>query len=147
MQTIIGLFSETHNLGRVFIAPYSMKLSQQRRGREPDVLFVSREHEHLIEQTFLNGPADLTIEIVSPESVERDSVQKFVEYETSGIREYWLIDYTYQTAFFYQLDKEGRYQAAEVTDGIFRSTVLPGFFVRASCFGKNIFQQLKPCES
>ncbi|MEP6924054.1 MAG: Uma2 family endonuclease [Pyrinomonadaceae bacterium] len=134
LQTVVGLFSETHDLGRVFIAPYAMKLNPQRRGREPDVLFVSREREHLIERTFLNGAADLVVEIVSPESVERDSVQKFVEYETAGVREYWLIDYTNQTATFYQLNNEGHYQAAQVTDGIFRSTVLPGFFIRESWF-------------
>lgn len=130
LQTVIGLFSETHNVGRVFIAPYAMKLDPQRRGREPDVLFVSREREHLIEKTFLNGAADLVVEIVSPESVERDSVQKFVEYEAAGIREYWLIDYTNQTAAFYQLDDEGHYQAVQLRDGIFRSTILPDFFLR-----------------
>ena len=134
LQTIIGLFSETHNLGQVFIAPYAMKLNPQRRGREPDVLFVSREREHLIEKTFLNGAADLVVEIVSPESVERDSVQKFVEYETAGIREYWLINYTNQTAVFYQLGEDERYQAGEVTDGIFYSTVLPGLFIRETWF-------------
>ncbi len=134
LQTVIGLFSETHHLGQAFIAPYAMKLNPQRRGREPDVLFVSREREHLIERTFLNGAADLVVEIVSPESVERDSVQKFVEYETAGIREYWLIDYTNQTAVFYQLDQEGHYQAGEISDGVFRSSVLLGFFVRESWF-------------
>ncbi len=134
LQTVLGLFSETHHLGRVLVAPYAMKLNPQRRGREPDVLFVSREREHLIERTFLNGAADLVVEIVSPESVERDSVQKFVEYETAGIREYWLIDYTNQTALFYQLDQEGHYQAGEISDGVFRSSVLPGFLTRQSWF-------------
>lgn len=84
----------------------------------------------MITKTFLDGAADLVVEVVSPESVERDSVQKFAEYEAAGIREYWLIDYTNQTAIFYQLGEKGQYQAAEITDGVFRSTVLPGFFIR-----------------
>lgn len=130
LDRIIGFYIETHNLGQIFTAPYAMKLNKLRRGREPDLLFVSREREHLITKTFLDGAADLVIEIVSPESVERDSVQKFAEYEAAGIREYWLIDYTNQAATFYQLDEKGQYHAAETTDGVFRSAVLPGFFIR-----------------
>lgn len=132
LDRVIGFYIETHDLGQVFTAPYAMKLSKLRRGREPDLLFVSREREHLITKTYLDGAADLVVEIVSPESVERDSVQKFAEYESAGIREYWLIDYTNQTAVFYRLGDEGQYQTAETSDGIFRSTVLPGFFIRDS---------------
>lgn len=127
---VIGFYIETHDLGRLFIAPYAMKLTPQKRGREPDLLFVSKARDNFIERAFLNGAADLAIEIISPESVERDSVQKFVEYETAGIPEYWLIDYTNQTAVFYELDATGRYQAAELRDDVFYSKVLPGFFVR-----------------
>lgn len=130
LNCIVGFYVEKHNLGRLFVAPYAMKLNKLRRGREPDLLFINREREHLITKTFLDGAADLVVEVVSPESVERDSVQKFAEYEAAGIREYWLIDYTNQTAIFYQLDEKGQYQAAETTDGVFRSAVLPGFFIR-----------------
>lgn len=130
LETVMRLFVETHNLGEVFIAPYAMKLTPQRRGREPDVLFVSRERENLIQPTFLDGAADLVVEVVSPESNERDRVDKFVEYEAAGVREYWLIDFTNQTAEFYQLDENERYQLAPVTDGVFHSTFLPNFFIR-----------------
>ena len=107
-----------------------MRLSQQRRGREPDILFVSKAREHLIEKNFLDGAADLAIEIVSPESVERDNVTKFVEYEAAGIREYWVIDYEEKRAVFYQLDANNQYKAADLIDGKFYSNVLPNFFVR-----------------
>lgn len=130
LLTTIGIYIETHNLGRVFSAPYAMRLNPQRRGREPDVLFVSRECEHLITPTFLDGAADLVIEVVSPESIERHRVQKFVEYEAAGVREYWLIDYENQSAEFYTLDANGRYQLAPTTDNTFYSTVLNGFFIR-----------------
>lgn len=130
LQTIMGTFVETHNLGEVFIAPYAMKLDPQRRGREPDVLFVSQERENIIQPTFIDGAADLVVEVVSPESNERDRVDKFVEYEAAGVREYWLIDFTNQIAEFYQLDANGRYQLTQITGGVFRSTVLPNFFIR-----------------
>ncbi len=132
LQTLISLFSETHKLGRVFIAPYPMKLTKQRRGREPDLLYVGQTREHLIQKTFLDGAADLVVEIISPESIERHSVQKFLEYEAAEIREYWLIDHINQTVNFYELDQEKRYQAAKTVDGVFHSKVIPGFFVRES---------------
>lgn len=130
LDRIMGFYAETHNLGEVLTAPYPMKLTTQKRGREPDLLFVSREREHLIQKTFLDGAADLVVEIVSPESVERDTVQKFLEYEAAEIREYWLIDHLNQTVNFYELDGEKRYQPAVTPDGIFHSKVLPGFFIR-----------------
>jgi Uma2 family endonuclease len=132
LDRVVGFYIESHNLGQVFTAPYAMKLSKLKREREPDLLFVSREREHLITKTYLDRAADLVVEIVSPESVERDNVQKFAEYEAAGVREYWLIDYTNQTATFYQLDDKGQYQAAETTNEVFYSTVLPGFFIRES---------------
>lgn len=130
LLTTIGLFVETHDLGQLFCAPYAMKLTKLRRGREPDLLFISRERENLITKTFLDGAADFVVEIISPESVERDSVQKFIEYEAAGIKEYWLIDYLNQNATFYVLNENKQYQAAELIDGAFRSTVLPDFFIR-----------------
>jgi Uma2 family endonuclease len=143
LDRVIGFYIETHNLGQLFTAPFAMKLSKLRRGREPDLLFVSREREHLITKTFLDGAADLVIEVISPESVERDSVQKFAEYEAAGIREYWLVDYTNQTATFYQLDKNVQYQAAKTSEGVFQSTVLPGFFLRESWLWQERLQTLE----
>ena len=129
----LGLHVRIHGLGRLLLAPYPMKLEAARRGREPDLFFIAKEREHLIEKTYLNGPADLVIEIVSPESIGRDRGEKFAEYEQAGIKEYWLIDPDRQTEEFYELGADGRYRAAATEpDGIYRSQVVPGFFVRTS---------------
>jgi Uma2 family endonuclease len=55
------------------------------------------------------GPADICIEVVSPESVARDYGDKFVEYEKAGVREYWIIDPLRQRCDFNRLDKSGVY--------------------------------------
>lgn len=133
LQTIMRIYTETHNLGRVFSAPFAMKLEKQRRGREPDLLYVSREKIRLIEPTFLNGAADLVVEVISPESVGRDRGEKFVEYESAGVREYWLIDYERKRAEFYELADDGLYRLAN-TGGAFFSKVIEGFFVREDWF-------------
>jgi Uma2 family endonuclease len=101
------------------------------RGREPDLLFISSERLHLLRHTFLDGAADVAIEIVSPESIGRDRGDKFVEYERAGVREYWLIDPDRRSAEFYELGDDSRYHtAATGEDGIYRSKVITGFWLR-----------------
>lgn len=127
---VVGFYVESKNLGLVISSPFAMKLEAQRRGREPDILFVSKERQHLFKKTYLDGAADLAIEIISPESVGRDRGEKFIEYESAGIKEYWLIDPERKQAEFYRLNAEGFYQLTTMPEGIFRSEVLPAFFLR-----------------
>ncbi|MBI3362158.1 MAG: Uma2 family endonuclease, partial [Chloroflexi bacterium] len=80
------------------------------------------------------GPPDLIIEVVSDDSVHRDRVDKFDEFEAGGVPEYWVVDYreSRRRADFYQLDRRGQYQRAAIgEDGIYRSAVLPGFWLKA----------------
>ena len=90
--TLLNQHVEEHSLGWLCCAPFVMYLAERPQGREPDLLFVKHEREHLVEENCLRGPADLVIEIVSPFSIARDRGEKFVEYEAGGVSEYWLID-------------------------------------------------------
>ena len=75
------------------------------------------------------------MEIVSEDSVSRDRVDKFDEYEAAGIAEYWLIDPRprRRRATFYQLNEAGQYEAAPVgADGVYHSAVLPGFWLKVN---------------
>ena len=125
---VLTAFIEARRLGEVFFAPFLMRLSTRPSGREPDILFVAAEHAARIHGTYLDGAADLAIEIVSPESDARDHGEKLVEYETAGIPEYWLIDPLRQQASFHRLGEDGRYHLGPVdADGFYNSAVLPGF--------------------
>ncbi len=131
LGTVLGLYVEQQGLGRVVLPPFQMKLAQS--GREPDLLYVAREHLERLKETHLDGPADLVIEIASPESVGRDRGEKFYEYEQAGIREYWLIDPQREQAEFYQLTTDGRYRLVPPdAEGIYRSTMLAGFWLRVA---------------
>ena len=121
---------EERGAGEVYIAPFQMKLTNVQRGREPDILFVVKDNLPNLRNNFMDGPADLVIEIVSPESVLRDRGAKYAEYEAGGVREYWIIDNLSQRADFFVLDAEGRYQQASPdTNGKYESAVLPGFWI------------------
>lgn len=125
---LLAHFLEMRPLGLLLFAPFLMRLPSRPSGREPDLLFLSEAHMDRFRETYIDGPADLVIEIVSPDSDERDRGEKFVEYEAAGIPEYWLLDPLRQDYLFYVLDGDGRYRRAALdADGYFHSTALAGF--------------------
>lgn len=127
LYKVLSAYVQLHHLGVVVQAPFQMKLTQ---GREPDLLFVASAHLDRLQETHLEGPADLVVEIVSPESLARDRGTKFDEYETGGVQEYWLLDPHRRWAEFYHLET-GRYRPVFSGDtGIYHSHVLPGFWLR-----------------
>ena len=134
-QTIVGFlmgvlhsFAELRDLGVVLSAPFQMKLEH---GREPDLLFVARENLGRLRETYLDGPADLVVEVISPDSVARDRGEKFYEYAQGGVPEYWLIDPDVKWAEFYRLGADGRYRTAFAgAEGEYHSHTLPGFWLR-----------------
>ncbi len=133
LSTTLASFVEIHDLGRLVDAPFQMKLPHS--GREPDVIYVAKEHNARLQQTYVNGPADLVIELISDESVDRDRRIKFEEYQAGGVPEYWLIDPRpgQERADFYQLDDDGRYQLIPADhENVYYSRAVPGFRLRVS---------------
>jgi len=124
LRELVGAVTRELDLGRVLGEPFVMKTGPDLPGRSPDLFVVTRDRERLIEPQHLAGPADLVIEVVSPESQYRDRVVKFGEYERGGVREYWLIDPDRREALFYR-SQQGTFDAVEPADGLARSVVLP----------------------
>ncbi len=136
--TLINTFVVAKNLGTIKYEPFQMKTGPDLPGRSPDILFVASAHSKRLKKTYLQGPADLVVEIISPESVGRDRGEKFSEYERGGIPEYWLIDPLREQAEFYIRNKKGIYQLARMdAKGIFHSTMLPGLWVDPEWFWKS----------
>jgi Uma2 family endonuclease len=119
--------------GAVYLAPFPMRLTSHRTGREPDLLFVRAQSLSRAKRTYIDGPADLVVEIVSPESADRDHRVKLAEYEAAGVPEYWIIDPLQQSARFYLLGDDGRYRLADLDEnGIYTSATAAGLRLRAS---------------
>ena len=131
VHTLLSFYVTIHDLGRVLFAPFQVKLGPDLPGREPDLLFVANEHLDRLKETYLDGPPDLVIEIVSPESQRRDRGEKFYEYEAAGVGEYWLIDPQRRQAEFYRPGQDGFYRPVPPdAEGVYHSAVLPGFWLR-----------------
>jgi Uma2 family endonuclease len=131
LTAILRFFVEAKKLGRVISAPFPIRFDFRPSGRQPDIMFVSNENLHRLENQYVDGTADLIVEIVSPESYNRDTNDKFLEYEQAGVREYWIIDYGRRTANFYGFDEAGKYKLLPLPpDGKFESRVLDGLYIK-----------------
>lgn len=115
LSELMRSHAERHCLGLISCAGEyellgpNLKLTEQRVGRRPDIMFVAEANRVNMQKAapvepsrdesykkyipaYFKGTPDLVVEIVDDFSRERDRVQKFQEYQTAGIPEYWLIE-------------------------------------------------------
>jgi Uma2 family endonuclease len=79
--------------------------------RRPDILFFSKARTHLVGEKAMNGPPDLAVEIISPNSIEIDRVDKFAQYRDAGVAYYWIADPIAKTIEAWRLEN-GQYISA-----------------------------------
>ena len=133
LVNLLSFHVESHDLGTILMAPFQMKLGEDMPGREPDLLYVASAHLDRLKNTYLDGPADMVVEIISEESIGRDRGEKFVEYEAAGVSEYWLIDPIREQAEFYRIEADNHYHPAMPDDeGVYHSETVGGFWLRVS---------------
>ncbi|MBN1963821.1 MAG: Uma2 family endonuclease [Anaerolineae bacterium] len=127
MNHLFSTFVALHGLGRVKMAPSQTRLGPDLPGREPDLMYIAPQRLEFIKPNYVDGPPDLVIEIVSPESRVRDYGEKMDEYEQAGVREYWIIDPPREDALFYQLGDDGIFRRITPdAAGRYLCRVLPG---------------------
>ncbi len=130
LTSILRLYIRRRNLGRLISAPFLVRLQVTDQGREPDLIFLKTESLDRLQPTYLAGPPDLVVEIISPESISRDRGRKFVEYESEGVPEYWLLDPIRRQAEFYNLGDDGHYHLSlPDVEGIYHSLSVAGFWL------------------
>jgi Uma2 family endonuclease len=114
--------------GTVFYAPLRVRVAPG-RFREPDLVLLLDVNDPRNQNAFWLG-ADLVVEIVSPDDVERDTVIKRADYAAADIPEYWIVNPAEETITVLTL-ADGAYSA----HGVFRrgetatSALLTGFTV------------------
>jgi len=142
---LLGDFVELTACGEILFAPFQMRLAKIQRGREPDLIFIKTENLSRLKKNYLDGPADIAVEIISPESMDRDRNVKFQEYAEAGVPEYWLIDPENEIADFYLLDSSTTYQPANLdVDGCYHVRSLPGLIVNPAWFWQTPLPRIRP---
>jgi Uma2 family endonuclease len=128
--SLLDIFVRMYNLGAVLQSPFEMKLPDG-SSREPDLLFLVREHFDRRTAVRLIGPADLVLEILSDSTARYDRYVKFFAYQDAGVPEYWLVDPRpgKQRIEVFALSADGQYRPVDPdAQGRFHSLVLPGFW-------------------
>jgi Uma2 family endonuclease len=124
---LMRAYFELRPIGTLRTAPFVMRLATTRRGREPDLQIILGTNPHPLRPTYMDGPADIVIEVLSPGTEQVDRETKLLEYQAGGVKEYWWFDSMAREARFYRLGADGVFvrQQPDV-DGSYRTPLLPG---------------------
>jgi Uma2 family endonuclease len=133
--TVLHLYVRQQKLGQIYGSRVAIRLDEK-HGPEPDIAFVRNAHMQRVERGGVMGPCDLAIELVSPESVERDYCLKRELYEENRIPEYWIIDEMDHSIKQLRL-REGKYREKRPRKGEVHSQVLTGFWLRPEWLWKH----------
>lgn len=113
---------------------------------EPDLGYLTPERFAQQHGKRVLGPPDLAVEVTCDESRSRDYDAKFRLYEQSGVQEYWIVDLEASRADFFIL-KDGRFEPLPLEMGhIYRSTVIPGFWLDARWLTANPLPNVYACQ-
>ena len=129
-------FVEHQDLGMIR-GPFAVRLGEHRRLRAPDIVFVAKSRLHLLRPNHLEGPPDLAVEIVSPDSTVRDWQTKHAEYAAAGVREYWVADPLIRRFEAYAPHRKQYRLLPADDDGRVFSKVLKGLYVRPAWLWKS----------
>jgi len=129
---VIEQMARRRKLGKVRGPEFTtrMKLAKKTVRRDPDVMFVATANVPRLLPTYVDGPADLVVEIVSAESEFRDFNEKYFEYQEAGVREYWIVNPLGKTMHLFVRDAgTNEFVRREPnTDGRFCSVVIDGLW-------------------
>ena len=97
---------------------------------QPDLLYISKERQHIRTPTSIQGAPDLIVEILSRSSARWDWGYKRELYARHGVREYWIVDSTNHLVTVMTL-QDGKLEIDQtvIADKTARSSVLQGFEV------------------
>lgn len=76
---------------RLLNGPFTMSLGRRRKF-QPDFMLVDAANAANLTEHWLDGPADLVIELTSTASHAYDLTEKRHRYAQAGVPEYWIID-------------------------------------------------------
>jgi Uma2 family endonuclease len=116
LTILLDAYLELRPIGEIRRAAFVMRLSQQKACLEPDIQVILADNQHNLKDTYMDGVANIVIEVVSPESAARDYGEKFHEYEQAGVPEYWIIDPIKEECRFYLLNAKKTYMPQEFED-------------------------------
>lgn len=138
MLVLLSFWISEKEAGQVYLSGLPMYINDDLPAHEPDLMVVLNKNHYRVKTEYLEGPADIAVEIVSPGSGTEDRATKLFEYENAGVPEYWLIDPIRKEANIYVLNDVGKYERnPEDHEHRLQSTILDGFILDANVLWQN----------
>lgn len=129
LVNVLNAYVVRKKLGIVRGSRTAIKFSEY-NGTQPDLVFISNANRKLIHSYFVDGVADMVVEIISPSTRHIDRVKKMALYAEHGVREYWLIDPEKERAEFFRNEHGAWHEMAVDENGVFRSKAVAGFWLK-----------------
>lgn len=116
----------------VYTSPFDVRLFEDERTIvQPDILVVC-QRDKLTEKGCVGAP-DWVVEIVSKSNSSHDYIRKMIQYQKSGVREYWIIDPFQELITVYNFENPRLTGQFSYEDRV-PSGILEGFAVRIEDF-------------
>ena len=107
----LGNHIVARKLGKLLFAPMDV-IFNPNDTFQPDILFISNERVHIIDRQ-VKGAPDFIIEILSDTNTSKEMSYKKYVYESTGVKEYWVINIIKQTITQYE-NVEGEFLLRKV---------------------------------
>jgi len=130
----IGNFVDATGRGEVFfvgvdvvLSPYDVVV--------PDLVFVSEERKHLLQEKNIPGPPDLAAEVLTPSTRHKDRILKRRLFEREKVQEYWILDPEKNTVRIHILGQAGYGEGVELSAAagdVLVTPLLPGWSLALS---------------
>jgi len=129
LMRVMGIYCERKHLGEIVGSRLPMRLEPGTLP-EPEIIFISAKRRSLLREKYLDGPADLVVEVLSPLTYRFDLGPKRRKYQEHRIKEIWFVDPIKRRVIIDYLGKKA-YRTEERTKGRISSRVLSGFWLEA----------------
>lgn len=140
LVTVLRLYVNRLKIGTVLSSRIAMRVSEF-RGRLPDIFFVRRENESILQQRGVFGVPDVVIEIRSPSDRKAHLLALETDYRTLGVPEIAFIDLARRQIRLLRKGENG-YEEETLTDGALEFASIPGLALKLGW----IFDEPRPDE-
>lgn len=123
---LIDIYVQKHDLG--FVGYEKIMITFSRNDYEPDLVFFGNKKASFFKQDQTLFPIpDFVVEVLSKSTEKIDRGIKFDDYETHGVKEYWIIDSKNEVLEQYLLIGDKYELILKSTNGYVKSEVVSGF--------------------
>lgn len=128
LSGLLDFYVTELEIGKVYGPRSAFRLAET-YAPEPDIAFVRKDRLGLWRGSIFRGAPDVAVEIVTEDSVDRDTNVKRSVYERGGADEYWLIHILESRCTFLRIEDGAFRDVTPRSGSIFRSETIPGFWL------------------